>query len=303
MAVIETIVPIFLLIAFGYVVQRLDLVKAEFISEANRFVFLFSLPFLIFTGIARSSLKDVALTHVLAVLMPTVAVMILASLAGFLGGLKRGRLGTFVQTTFHGNVTYIGLAVLLYMIGEEGLRRGSILIGFLILLNNTMAIAILSWTSQRHGDTGKAMLAVVKSPVIIAAFLGLAVLYLSIPVPGILLRSMTLLGNIALPLALMIIGASMSPEKLRSSLGASAAISAMKLFVLPCLSVLACRAMGISPGDGLTGVILLATPVATTSYILAHQLGGDRDLASGAVTLSTLLSPVVFGLWVYVLRG
>lgn len=303
MAVIETIAPIFLLIIFGHVIQRLGLVKEQFISEANRFVFLFSLPFLIFTGIARSSLRDVAAGHIFAVLIPTAAVMILSTVVGFLGGLKKGRLGTFVQTTFHGNVTYIGLAVLLYMIGEEGLRRGSILIGFLILLNNTMAIAVLSWTSQKQRHTGRAMLAVVRSPVIIAAFLGLLVLYFSIPLPGILLRSMTLLGNIALPLALMIIGASMSPGTLRTSLGTSAVISGMKLLVLPYLSVLSCKAIGIPMTDGLTGVLLLATPVATTSYILAHQLGGDTDLASGAVTLSTLLSPVVFGLWVYVLKG
>jgi len=302
MAIIETIVPIFLIIIFGYILQQRGMIKAQFIQEANRFVFLFSLPVLIFTGIIKSDIKDVGLTNVLSVIIPTLVILCFAFLLALAMGLKKGTLGSFVQTSFHGNITYIGLAVLYYMLGEEGIKKGSILIGFLILVNNTLAIAVLSWTSQKHGSIGKSLTSVAKTPLIIATLAGMLLLYLGIPVPKILMKSMGILANIALPMALIIIGASMSVGTIKSSFRTSGIVTFIKLMVLPSLSFLFCYLYAIPLSDALPGIILLAAPTATTSFILANQLGGDTELASGVITLSTLLSPFAFTFWVYAAR-
>jgi predicted permease len=217
-------------------------------------------------------------------------------------GLKKGTLGSFVQTAFHGNITYIGLAVLYYMLGEEGLKKGSLLIGFLILMNNTLAITILSWTSQKHDTMWKSLVSVVKTPLIIATCVGMLLLYLGIPVPRLLMKSMGILANIALPMALIIIGAPMSVGTVKSSFKLSGIVALMKLMVLPSLSSLFCYFFSIPLSDALPGIILLATPTATTSFILANQLGGNTELASGVITLSTLLSPFAFTFWAYVAR-
>jgi len=101
MAIIETIVPIFLIIVFGYILQQKGLIKAQFIQEANRFVFLFSLPVLIFTGIMKSDIKDVGLINILSVVIPTLVILCFAFLLALAMGLRKGTLGSFVQTTFH----------------------------------------------------------------------------------------------------------------------------------------------------------------------------------------------------------
>ncbi|MBP1734204.1 MAG: auxin efflux carrier, partial [Deltaproteobacteria bacterium] len=289
-------------IIFGYILQQRGLITAQFIQEANRFVFLFSLPVLIFTGIMKSDIKDIGLTNILSVIIPTLVILCLAFLLALALGLKKGTLGSFVQTTFHGNITYIGLAVLYFMLGDEGLKKGSILIGFLILVNNTLAIAVLSWTSQKHGNIWKSLASIAKTPLIIATFVGIVFLYLGIPVPTLLMKSMGILANIALPMALIIIGASMSLSTIKSSFKLSGIISVMKLMVLPFISYLFCYFYAIPPRDALPGIILLATPTATTSFILANELGGDTELASGTITLSTLLSPLVFAFWAYLIK-
>jgi len=183
------------------------------------------------------------------------------------------------------------------MLGEEGLKRGSILIGILILVNNTMAIAVLSWASQNQKNIMKGLLSVIKTPVIVATFTGIIALYLNVTLPKVLLRSMEILANIALPMALIIIGASISLGTIRRSFKLSAAISLLKLVFLPFLAFLYCTLFLIPVKDALPGIILLSTPTATTSYILAQELGGDTDIASGAVTLCTMLSPLTFVLW------
>ncbi|HNT69442.1 MAG TPA: AEC family transporter [Syntrophorhabdaceae bacterium] len=301
-SVVETIVPIFLIIAFGYMIQRKGFLKEHFIQEMNRFIFLFPLPVLIFSGIVRSNPGDVEFAHILSVLLPTVIILCVALVAGLVIGLKQGRLGSFVQTTFHGNVSYIGLAVLFYMLGEEGLKRGSILIGFLILLNNILAIAVLSWTQHQQKNILKLFLPIIKTPVIIATFCGIAVLYLKISIPGVLLKSMGILANIALPMALIIIGASITVGTIKKSFALSGVISFLKLVALPASSLVLCKLLGVPLKEVLPGVILLATPTATTSYILAREIGGNADIASGAVTLSTLASPLTFIFWASILQ-
>lgn len=297
MNVIETIAPIFIIITIGYIVKRQGFLSDHFALEANRLTFLFTLPVLIFTGIVKSQMRDVTFSHILTVLLPTAAVFPAACALGIVIGLRKGRLGSFVQSTFHGNVSYIGLAVLFYMLGDEGLKRGSILVGFLILFNNALAIAALSWTSGRHKNMLKALISVIRTPLIMATFAGMAVVYFRIPVPGVLMKTMTILANVALPVALILIGASMSIGTIRNSFRVSLLSSALKLAALPYIAVLCSHTFGIPMRDALPAILLLATPTATSSFIMAHEMGGDPDLASGAVTMSTLLSPVAFVVW------
>lgn len=302
MAVIETIAPIFLIIVFGAVLHRKGFLTDHFIEEINRFVYLFPLPALIFTGIARSSIQDVTAAHISTVIIPVVVIIGIAFGIGLATGLRHGTLGSFVQTTFHGNVSYIGLAILFYMLGEDGLKRGSILVGIMIFVNNGLAISVLSWTAEQHGSIKKAMLSIVRSPVIVATFLGLVFLYTAIPIPAVLMKSMVILANIALPLALIVIGASMTMGTIRQALKFSTLASAFKLLLLPGIAFVFCTIVHLPPNDALPALILLATPTAISTYIMAREMGGDTHIASGTVTLSTLLSPLAFVLWIWAVR-
>ncbi|MCX7965328.1 MAG: AEC family transporter [Syntrophorhabdaceae bacterium] len=297
MAVIETIIPIFLIIIFGYIIHRKGVINDRFISEANKFVFLFPLPLLIFTGILKSDIKSVYLSHILAVIIPTFALIFLSFFIGYAQKLRSATLGTFIQTSFHGNVSYIGLAVLFYLLGEKGLKQGSILIGIMILLNNGMAIAILSLFSHQEKNIAKSILSIIKTPVIIATFLGLIVIYTGIPVPSYIFKAMVILSNIALPMALIMIGASIGIKNIKKNLRDSITSAMLKLFALPGFAALYFKLLNIDFKDIVHVFILLATPTATTSYIMAYEIGGDPELASNAVTLSTVLSPLAFIFW------
>jgi predicted permease len=112
---------------------------------------------------------------------------------------------------------------------------------------------------------------------------------------------MGIVANIALPMALIIIGASITIGTIQKSFVLSGTITFLKLIALPACSLLLCKLFGIPLREMLPGIILLATPTATTSYILAREIGGDTDIASGAVTLSTLASPLTFIFWASIL--
>lgn len=302
MDILRTIAPIFIIIAFGYVLRDRKMISGSFVSEANRFVFRFPLPFLIFTGIMKANMKDTGWLSVLSLIIPTAAVMALAALSAAVAGYRGGKRGSFIQTTFHGNVTYVGLAVIFYLLGDEGLEKGSLLVGILILFNNAGAVLALSLSSGKHRNVMRTALSILTTPVIIATFAALALAFLKVAIPAVVMKSITIVANIALPMALIIIGCSISPEMLKKTLRPAALAATFKVIVLPALAVLFCRVFAIDLKEALPAVILLATPTAITAYVMARELGGDTDLASGAVTLTTLISPVTYLGWIWLLK-
>jgi len=302
MALFETIAPIFLIILLGCSIKQARLFKDEFFVEANRFVYYFSLPVLIFTGVAKSGLHSFSFALILSAVLPTVAVFFIGCCVGRIAGLRGGRFGTFVQGTYHGNVSYIGLAVVFYMLGEDAFRQGSIIVGFLVLTTNLLSSIILSIAasaSERHAV--RPLVSIAKNPVIISSVAGICVAYLGLPMPALVMKSMAVLANIALPLALITIGASLTLASARTSWRLGLLICFMKLVFLPGLAIGLVKMLGLPLGYASTSIILLATPVATLAYIMAGQLGGDGELASNSVTLSTALSLFTYMGWAVVL--
>lgn len=304
MGLFETIAPIFLVILTGYLIKTSRSLKDEFFVEANRFVYFFSLPVLIFTGIARSGLQAFSPLLILSVVVPTVVICLFGCLLGRIIGLRKGRLGTFVQSSYHGNVSYVGLAVVFYMLGEEAFRQGSIIVGFLVLTTNVLSSVILSFANSKNSpQRGPGVLrTIARNPVIISSLAGIGAAYVSLPIPAVLLKGMAILANIALPLALVTIGASLTPASVRKSLKLGLLLSGIKLMLVPALGVLILNMFHVPVKSAVAGILLLATPVATLAYIMAEELGGDSELASNAVTLSTTLSLFTYMGWAVVLK-
>lgn len=295
---IETISPIFIIITLGYLIKKAGFFEERALEQINKFIFNFSLPMLVFLGISRSELEILKFKSLLFILFPTMAALTTAFVVGLFLGLKAGKLGTFIQTSIHGNVSYVGLAVLFYTLGEEGLRSGSLFVGFLIILNNTVSILTLHFTSnKRNSGFVKPLVSIFTTPVIVATCAAVFFSWTGTRLPAFIERSVNILSNIALPMALIVIGATVKWELLSSNIIPATLASAFKIFVLPLMAIPFLKYLGMPQKETQALIILLASPCAISSYIMAKELEGDSKLASGAITLSTVFSPVGFIAW------
>ncbi|MEN6616512.1 MAG: AEC family transporter [Syntrophorhabdus sp.] len=302
MDILITISPIFIIIAFGYFLKARHIISERFITETNRFVFRYPLPFLIFIGIVKSGTHGTPWLALASVTLPAFAVLAAGVIYARLAGYKGGKLGSFVQSTFHGNVTYVGLAVIFYLLGESGLEKGSLLIGTLILFNNALAIIILSLAGKRRHDPFKTTVSIITTPIIIATAAGIACSWFGIPIPAVIMKSLEIVANVALPLALIIIGGSISFTMLKSTFFPSLVIMLLKEFALPGLALGFYTFFSGKIEDAIPAILLLATPTAITTYIMAREMKGDSQLTSGAITMTTLVSPAVYLFWMHVLK-
>jgi malate permease and related proteins len=299
--ILTTIIPIFAIIFLGWFVRHKGLVPVQLLGPANRLVYYVAVPAMIFREIAAASFTEQFNATLLGcTLLPVLLVFLLSFAIGSLARIPRTGLGTFMQSSFHGNLGYIGLAVAFYFLGTEGFVRAGIIAGFLMLLQNSLAVVALqacsagcfTWRDLRF-MAGR----VVGNPVILSALAGMTFSISGVSVPLLIDRSLKILSGLALPLALIVIGASLSFELIRLRLSRALGAGILKLVVLPASGYFLYRWFGVPAHDYLPGLILLAAPTATLTYVMATEMGGDVELAIAAVSINTLLSAITFAVW------
>lgn len=301
MTAVATIVPIFAVIFLGWVARRKGMAPQAFLGPANQLVFYLAIPAMIFRAIAKSSFGTQFEPRAMGITLACVgAGFALAWSAAAISGMPRHRRGTFVQSGFHGNLGYIGLAVAFYFLGQAGLVRASIIAGFVMILQNFLAVVALQGAAGQPGSAlpfRQIALRMAGNPVIVSALAGILFSLMGITLPLVVDRSLSILSGLALPMALLLIGASLSFDLVRDNASGVLAICIIKLIVMPGLGMLAFRVIGLDPAHGLPGLILLASPVATLTYVMAGEMGGDQDLAVAAISVSTLLSALTLSIW------
>jgi len=307
MNIATTIIPIFAIIILGWFARRKGFIPFEFLGPANRLVYYLAIPAMIFHAISKASLKTRFDISVLVITMISVMVVFAVSWGGgLISGIRRRELGTFIQSSFHGNLGYIGLAVAYYSLGNEGFVRAGIIAGFIMILQNFLAVVVLQLNSPNTSAPENKLSVVMRilgNPVILSAIGGILFSLTGLRVPLVIDRSLDILSGLALPMALLLIGASLSFELMHLRMLRVLCSSFIKLFLLPGLGFILYRLFDVALQDYLPGLILLASPTATITYVMAKEMNGDTDFAVAALSTSTILSAVTFSLWLHVSAG
>ncbi len=304
MQIVYTIVPIFMIIALGWAVREKGFIPPGFFAPANRLVYYLAIPAMIFRAISKASIGENFHGNVLFLTLSAVAVSYgIAWLVCDLRHIPSDRAGTFIQSAGHGNLGYIGLAVAFYFLGDAGLVKASLIAGFLMILQNILSVLALQFhASGGHSGTGlsgvKGLISsLYRNPVIVSAMAGILVSVLHLPVPKVFQKALDILSGMALPMALLLIGGSLSLGLMRKYLRPVVGAVFIKLVVLPLIGVLLFRGFGISATQYLPALILLASPTATVTYVMAREMHGDPEFAVATISAGTLLSAVTFSLW------
>ncbi len=300
MEVLNTLLPVFLMIALGTILRRTRFLSAEVVSGLNSLVFWIGLPSLLFYEVATASYDyQVAGKTFLSVLAATILCIIVGYIVSAALRMPVYSVGAFVQGAFRGNLYYVGLAVLLYSLenvaSEEAARLKNIAIlvlALIIPLYNMTAVVVL--LAGRHKldryvfwRLGKQ---IITNPLIIACVAGAVYPLVFPPLPQAIARSLTSIGQISLPLALITIGAALVGCKVAGYALWAFISTAVKLIIAPLAGLLAAYLFNLGTGETRIAMIFMACPTAAVSYVMTEQLGGDDKLAAAIVALSTVLS-------------
>jgi len=284
------LLPVFIVAGIGFGWARLGLpLDRGFVS---RLVINIATPCLILDSVSKLGLPLSEFTTMLAsALIMYAAAALGASLILRLAGLPQR---SFLPSMTFGNAGNIGLPLSYFAFGDEGLGLSSGVFLVAVVLQFTLAPALQ--------DGRPALKTLATTPVVYGSALGVTLLATGIALPSWLDRTVGLLADIAIPLALLTLGFALAEFRIRR---ASIAIG----LGLGRLALGFGVALGVSELLGLTGVarsVLILTgsmPTAVVCYLLAERYGCDPDDVAGVVLVSTLTAAfllpllVAYALW------
>ena len=294
MIIIDTLFPIIAMMALGYFLKRFGMTSAEFLKTLDKLVYYIFFPGMLFWKTAVSSGTDSSyLGFIAAGLLAIFAVSGLSLFYVRKTNMPDVGVGSFFQACFRFN-TYIGMAIVLSVLGDEGIKLFSIFIGCVIPVLNVMAVSVLIWysgqTLSRAQRVKYLVRALISNPLIIGCAAGMLVSETGYQMPAFINNFFALMSSMSLPLALISMGGILTFSGVSQHWQNGLAASVLKLVVLPVIGFVMLKLFGVSEIAFKTGMIYFCLPTSSSIHILSGQLDSDVELATTAVMISTLLS-------------
>ena len=300
MNVLPIVLPAFLVILLGIVLTRARFLSAALIAELNRLTYYVGLPAYLFVSIAEASFGGGRA----ALLFGVMAAATLLTLAvGYVVAKSRritaDSFGSFLHAAVRGNVAYIGLPVVTLAIAAHGgpdavvLKQVALLaMAPLVVVTNTLGVLLLL---LGHAKPGPAMVRsivwqLVTNPLLLASGVGVGFAATGLALPFWVHQSVAVVGQMALPLALLCIGGTLVVMPLHGKRANAFFAALLKIGITPLIGWPIAHWAGLSQNEVRVALLFLATPTAAASFTLAGKLGGDEALAASSVVVSTVLS-------------
>jgi len=298
--VLPIVLPAFLVILLGIVLTRARFLSAALIAELNRLTYYVGLPAYLFVSIAEASFGGGRA----ALLFGVMAAATLLTLAvGYVVAKSRritaDSFGSFLHAAVRGNVAYIGLPVVTLAIAAHGgpdavvLKQVALLaMAPLVVVTNTLGVLLLL---LGHAKPGPAMVRsivwqLVTNPLLLASGVGVGFAATGLALPFWVHQSVAVVGQMALPLALLCIGGTLVVMPLHGKRANAFFAALLKIGITPLIGWPIAHWAGLSQNEVRVALLFLATPTAAASFTLAGKLGGDEALAASSVVVSTVLS-------------
>lgn len=287
--VIFALLPVFLVVVLGYVFRKAAFFPEDFWAQTGRLTYYVLLPTLFFKSIALAPLGEISILPAVGAVM--LSILLLSAMLLLLRKKITPSRPAFASV-FQGGIrfnNYIGTSVASLLFAKQGVVYAAIFTALMVPLVNFLAVLILALYGSKHEgmhwrDTARH---IALNPLILSCVAGVMVNLLGIPLPFFVVDVMDILSKGALPLGLMAVGAGMLDERLHMNRRIACGL-ASKLLALPLMTYGFCLWFGIGGIAAQVAMMMASLPGATSSYVLARQLGGDGPLAARLLSLQTL---------------
>ena len=310
-ALLDVILPVFLIIGFGYIVARRGLFTDSAVDGVMRYAQSFALPVLLFKNVATLDLGTAFAPGMLLSFY-------IGAFSGFAFGfcvahfVAKRPLTDSVAIAFactFSNSLLLGVPITERAYGAEALAGNFAIISIHAPLIYTFGIIMMEWARSRHHQ-GLSRLALARQvlkgvftqPLVIGIGAGFAVNLSGLPLPGAVSAAVEMLAGAALPVALFGLGGVLWRYRPEGDKG---------LIVLACLASLVLHplvtwglgrfAFGLDVTALRSATITAAMAPGVNAYMFAHMYGVGRRAAASSVLMATALSLFTTWGWLQIL--
>ena len=294
---------LFAIVVVGYIAGKLGYMGGTFDKKLSKVVIDITCPALILSSAMTGELPDrryilplLGISVLTYVLLTGVALLLPRFLTK-----KKDDEGVIGFAMMFGNVGFMGYPIVASIFGHEAVFYAAVLNvvnTFTVFTVGTMLIVGKNQEStveEKEMSRKKMLRKVLYSTPMLSAYLTMLIVALEIKdIPEFISQPLTMIGNITVPAALLIIGSSMSQLPLRALLGNSTIYTTtlMRLAILPIGIHYLMTLLGFSSFVVGINTVVIAMPVATYGTILCLRHGKDTTLITEVTFITTLLAMI-----------
>lgn len=315
--ILNVIVPIFSLIAIGFLAAKAKLLPAATGEALARFVFVVAVPVLLFRTLANSAFGDANplflwLTYFSAIaIVWTIGSVFVRRLAGAdrRTGVIAGISASFANTVF------VAIPTVQRAYGDAGLEPLLLILAIhlpVMMIVATLIVERAAFLDARDAGTApprvstaatlkRVLTNLATNAIIVGILSGLVWRATGLPLEPHVDEVTKLLGGTAGPLALFSLGMSLTCYGLRGDMAASAIVAALSLVIMPAIVFVLGGWLALPPLWLNGAVLTAAAPAGVNAYLFAAYFGSGEKLAATTILVSTVLSVISLSVWLIVL--
>ncbi|WP_424814615.1 AEC family transporter [Roseococcus sp. YIM B11640] len=296
---IDAFVPCFGMLALGALLKRKLLPHDVFWAGIERLIFWVLLPSLLVAAIGSVKLGEVPILGMLAAIWVGLGSGTVLSL---LVSRRFRQPHASMTSVLMGGIRFnnlIGFAVAGAMFGLPGLALGAVSSGLIVPF--VQFVSNTAFASEKGFRPWPILRQIMMNPLMLACVVGFLVAWLGGLPPGVkpLLES---LGRASVALGLLAVGAALSAGALTDRVPLQLATAAVKLLLVPAITLGICLWLGLEPLPTAMAVLFMALPTAATSYVMARAMGGDAPLMAAITSSEHFLSILTLPLWMLLVK-
>lgn len=292
---------LFVIVIVGYMAGKLGYMGGEFDRKLSSLVINWTCPALILSSAMTGDLPD--RRFILPLLaISVVTYLVLTGVAFWLPRFLTRRKddeGVVGFAMMFGNVGFMGYPVVASIFGHEAVFYAAVLNVVNTFAVFTVGTILVTGKGEVEGPHFQKK--VLYSTPMLSAYLTMLIVALEIDnIPACISQPLTMIGDITVPAALLIIGSSMSQLPLRALMGNATVYitTVMRLVVVPVAMYFLCLLLGFDPYVVNINTVVIAMPVATYGTILCLKYNRDTSLMAEVTFITTLLSMITIPLLV-----
>jgi len=297
-------VPIFVIMIFGWFVRRIGLLDDHSTAQINKFVFRALLPALLFMDLSTADFRTVWDGKLVLFCMGVTLLSVGIAAAFSLLHKDRCERGEIIQASYRSSAAVLGIAFVNNIYGKSTVA--ALMIVGTVPLYNIIAVVALSVTSperRRDGLLRGTLKSIATNPIILGIIVGIAWSLTDIHQPVIMSKSISYLGNMATPLSLIALGASVRFSAAKGRIPLTAGIAFIKLILFCGIFLPLAVAAGFRGEKLISILVMLGSATTGSCFVMAKNLGHKGDITAFAVMLTTLCSAFTLTMWLFVLKS
>ncbi|MFC5653340.1 AEC family transporter [Paenibacillus solisilvae] len=283
---LEVVLPIFMTCLCGILIQKWRRIDIQSLADVSLYILA---PCLVLVSLAESKHNTANIKAIiLFTLLHTLICWAAALLTSYLLRFKEESKATLSLTTIFGNANNYGLPILLLAYGADGFSQGINYVIMQIILVNTLGLYI---ASRAKVSTRQALLQIGKTPLLYSVLVGVVIFVSHIAIPKGIANGLHLMGNAYAAVVILILGVQLRNISLNGIKRWEVWVAVgLRVVIVPILSMLCIALLGIK---GLLASVLLvqsSMPAAINTSVLVTKYGGDKELVTLTVAITTIIS-------------